>query len=626
MRRHFIIFTFLATCGSAPLLHAQTPEQPARVKLFASDTMEVGGGVALSRDGRWLALSIMESPRTASIWVQRLDGGAPQRLTASGQWDAAPRWSASGDAIFFASNRAAPAGDPRNYAMVIPFDAQNGRAAGPIRLALNEPAFGWTLSPDGQQIAFRDEADRRVLKVAPVGGGPARVVARLPVGSGNVIWSEDGRTLYFATTTAQGSSRSISRVPVSGGEPTVVASDIEADFPFMLGPTGDFYLAGETTDPRTRVLHIKNLDGSVRETITINRNSRPVHFTRDGRSLVMIESNTAAPTRIVPITGGAYKEITTPEQYDWVAGWSPDGAAVFTWSERNGDPVLARVPVQAGQKASGEVRIFPETKESVTEGFNSRYLFEASRRSGTKSRTLVARSLTDDKRHTITTAAYPVLFPSGPGGTWGVQENLLYLEQAGDQVHVKEWRGPGQTRTVRTLPKSIVARSGIAVHGDKVAWQQQRGDSVDIMIATGARGAPRRLLSMPAGRVGNNELAFSNDGRLLAVHYARGDDPSDLMAILDVSGNAPPRIIDTDLTYWYWSRWTPDNASVVVIGGGEGAEANVVRVPIAEGARPVDITTADDAAMWGFELSPDGRFIAYPGEVYKGQTVWKYEL
>lgn len=604
---------------------AQTTTQDSRVKLFASDTMELGSGLALSPDGHWLALSIMETPSVASLWVQRVDGGAPQRLTPGGNWDGMPQWGPDGTAIYFNSNRVAPAGDPQNYMMLVPFDAQHGRATGPLRQVRTQPGFA-RLSPDGRQLAFIDPADRRLLKVVAVDGGEARLVARVPDRSGNLQWSRDGQAIVFATVTVGQTMRSIMRVPVSGGDPVVVASDIPPQFPFVLGPGGESYVASEHPDPRTRTLYVKTASGALLKTINTNRNTRPIQFTPDGRAVILIEHNTIAPTRIVSIDGGAYRNVTNPKDYyDWVAGWTADGSAVFTWTEHNGDPVLARVPVSDSEKSSGP-RVFPGTKETELEGFNSRYIFEASRSKGGSPRTLVALDPSSGTRHSITTSAYPTLFPAGPGGTWGVQENLLYFERRGDQVHIKEWSEPRKMRTIRTLPMSIVQRSSIGVHGNLVAWQETKGDNVDIMVAEGTSGAPRRLASMPAGRVSNNEMSFSHDGRFLAVHYVRANDPKDLMAILDVSGATPPRILDTGLSYWYWSRWTPDNASVVVIGGGRGAEANVVRVPLAEGAKPIDVTRDDPSSTWGFELSPDGRWVAYPGEVYRGQTVWKYDL
>ncbi|MBI4408575.1 MAG: hypothetical protein HY561_02625, partial [Gemmatimonadetes bacterium] len=183
---------------------------------------------------------------------------------------------------------------------------------------------------------------------------------------------------------------------------------------------------------------------------------------------------------------------------------------------------------------------------------------------------------------------------------------------------------PGKVRTLRSLSPSILDKSNVAVHGDRVAWQQARGDSLDLLIADGPNAQPRRLLSMSTRP--SNEISFSRDGKLLAMHYSTGPGSPDLMAIVDADGRTAPHIIETGLTYWYWPRWLPDHTGVLVIGGGAGAEANVVLVPVRNGAKPVNVTRDDPSMKWGFELSPDGRFIAYPGEIWKGSSIWKFDL
>ena len=69
-----------------------------------------------------------------------------------------------------------------------------------------------------------------------------------------------------------------------------------------------------------------------------------------------------------------------------------------------------------------------------------------------------------------------------------------------------------------------------------------------------------------------------------------------------------------------------DRARAAAFGEKMLAEAHIVRIPVAEGSQPVNITQSDPASKWGFEVSPDGRFIAYPGEIWKGSSVWRINL
>ena len=612
----------LSTMAAAPAL-AQTPGSD-RERLFSSDSLSIGNGAALSADGRWLALSLMDNPATASLWVKPAGGGQPHRITPPGKWDGRPQWSPKGDRLFFYSNRAAGANDQGYYVMVVPVDPQSGRANGEISQVTLDPVTGWNLSPDGSLIAYLDAKDRRVLKAVPSTGGAARVIARLPLGSGGPVWSSDGKSVAFVTNNPGEGTRIIQHVALAGGEPEVIARDIPAGFPMSISAGGEYYVAMDNSDPRSRTLHLTHRDGTVLKSISVNRNTRPLGFTTDGRAILLLEDNVVAPTRVMSVSGGAYRDVTSPRNYyDWVLGWSGDGSTVYTWTEVDGQPLLAAAPVSGNVKSSADV--FAASKEWAAEGINSRYVFIATPRPGAKQRTLVAVDRKDNSRHTITESAYPNLFAVGPTGTWGVQEKVLYLERRGDLVDAKEWSGPGQTRVIRSLPASILNRSNIAVHGNRVAWQQIRGDSADLFVAEGTNGEPRRLLSMPA--MPGNEIAFSGDGSLLALHYSRRPaSTDDLMAIVDVSGATPPRIINTGMSYWYWSRWLPDNSAVLVIGGGAGAEADVVMVPVRADAKPVVITRDDPRPMWGFEVSPDGRFIAYPGEVWSGASIWKFDI
>ncbi|MCR4339306.1 MAG: hypothetical protein NUW01_05400 [Gemmatimonadaceae bacterium] len=598
----------------------QSPSSTEKTRLFSDSATAVTGPAVLSPDGKWVVFPVMTSPAKANLAVVRVGGEGIQPLTSAGSWDQNPEWSPSGDRIYFLSNRAAAAGDQLYYGMEVRFDPATGRAIGEPRRISPDPVQGFIrVSPDGKMLAFVDGTDRRQLKVVPASGGEMRVVARMPLRSGNIAWSGDGQHLYFLTNVAPQSERVLYRVPAAGGEIVAVSNRLPPAGQLLIGPGAEVFVVSENADgPRNRLLKLYDQSGTLVRTIPVNRNTRATQVTRDG-ALVVVETDVVAPTRIMPIEGGAYRDVTAPVAYDWVMRWSADGKTLYTWTEQDGTAVLAAVPVDGGTP-----RTFPETPEWGAEGANSRFLFQASRREGNNPRSLVALDLRDGSRHVITESApgHNMLLPYGPGGTWGAHEELYFLERRGDWLDVKGWRGPGEVRTLHSLPASLLGRTNFAVHGNRVAWQQERGDSVDLMIADGEKAEHRRLLTIYA-MPGTNEISFSNDGKLLALHYSRGPGSPDLMAFVDPSGAAVPRIVDTGLSYWYWPRWMPDDSGVLVVGGGAGAEAHIVRIPVAEGAPPVNITQSDPASKWGFEVSPDGRYIAYPGEIWKGSLIWR---
>lgn len=604
--------------------HAQGPASSSeRARLFTDEKVAISGPAVLSPDGNWLVFPVMESPSKASLAVVSVRGGAPQPLTSGGFWDQNPEWGPSGDRVYFLSNRAAAAGDQHYYGMEVRFDPATGRAVSEPRKVTNDAVNGFVrVSPDGKTLAYVDAKDRRLLKVVPASGGDSKVVARMPMRSGNIVWSRDGQHLYFLTNIAMQSERVLHRVPAAGGEIVAVSSQLPPAGQLLIGPGAETFVVAENADlPRNRLFKVYDQSGTLVRTIPVTRNMRATQITRDG-ALVVVEADVVAPTRIMPIDGGATRDVTPPNTYDWVMRWSDDGKTLYTWTEQNGSAVLAAVPVDGG-----EVRTFPESSAWGAQGGNSRFVFQASRRDGAKPRSVVAVDMRDGSRHTVTEAApgHNMLFPYGPGGTWAAHDELYFLERRAEWLDIKAWRGPGSARTLHSLPATLLGRTNFAVHGERVVWQQERGDSVDVMIAEGENGEHRRLLTMPASP-GTNEISFSHDGKVLALHYSRGPGSPDLMAFVDPSGATPPRVVDTGLSYWYWPRWAPDNASVLVVGGGSGAEAHIVRIPVADGAQPVNITRSDPSSKWGFEISPDGRYIAYPGEIWKGSSIWRIRL
>jgi eukaryotic-like serine/threonine-protein kinase len=82
-------------------------------------TTESGWGIALSPDGRRIALTLLTSVGT-DIWIKQLPAGPVSRLTLHPGEDRAPAWSPDGRAITFLSDRPVPpetAPRPRRFAL-----------------------------------------------------------------------------------------------------------------------------------------------------------------------------------------------------------------------------------------------------------------------------------------------------------------------------------------------------------------------------------------------------------------------------------------------------------------------------------------------------------------------------
>jgi Tol biopolymer transport system component len=167
-------------------------------------------GLAISPQAGYLAYT--HSVGDTNIWRLDLHGGrpvgAPAKLAASTQPDAAAQFAPDGKRIVFASQRSG--------AYEIWVCAADGSGAAQLT-HLNAPMTGsphW--SPSGRKIAFDSIVDGQteIYTMNADGGPPARITHN-PGWDAVPTWSRDGRWIYF--TSDRTGERQIWKVPAEGG-------------------------------------------------------------------------------------------------------------------------------------------------------------------------------------------------------------------------------------------------------------------------------------------------------------------------------------------------------------------------------------------------------------------------
>ncbi|KAA0254397.1 MAG: serine/threonine-protein kinase [Acidobacteria bacterium] len=162
------------------------------------------GGLALSRNGRWAAVSrIEEGAADADIWLYDLARGNETRLARPGVDDSNPVFSPDGGALFFASFRDGSRGE---QAIVVRRDLSTGEEA-----VLLSGGAGYlmpmSVSPDGSWLAF-DRGDdesigRHDVALHPlVGEGASRDLVATPADDSAGQVSPDGRWLAWSSDTS----------------------------------------------------------------------------------------------------------------------------------------------------------------------------------------------------------------------------------------------------------------------------------------------------------------------------------------------------------------------------------------------------------------------------------------
>jgi Tol biopolymer transport system component len=616
--------------GAAAPGGAQEVYQPRLEQVSAVEQVSIAGA-ALSPDGRWWAFARKNADNTASLWAMPATGGPSVRLTSDGYWDDTPSWGPNGTLLYFRSTRSARSGDDM-LGMVMPFDPVAGRATGPARQLTAELVSGPNLqaSLDGQFVAYPTYANALLLRVIPATGGNARTVVALDQGIQNLTWTPEG-DLLFTSRPDLLNARVVYRVAASGGTPVEIFRTDRAIV--AVSPKGDrFALRLPGSTPRDAVLEVVDRSGRVLARYAGDANMRPVAFTPDGRRLVGTTTQVGTAIRVIPTAGGRPVDITTHDYYNWPAGWAEDGSEVRVMGTTADRGAILSVPRDG--RGTGRTPALLPTDEAnpswlAVEGDYA--LYRADLPGTTERVRLGAISLVDGSRQILSEnmrAALP--FAVGRGGGYDYDGGeFLYIERHGQEFQLRSvWPG-SEPRLRRSLPGGLDTRTAFYLHGDRVAWFEQKGDSAHLYIATDASQPPARLLSarlenVRCCRVGG---AFSREGSQLVVQ-----DMTDYrrMLLLDLSPDGRSvhrqRVMDTGAVYWYEPRWLPGDDAIALIAGYEGTRTHVVLMSLRDGEPPIVLTRDDPASKWGFVLSPDGRHIAYPGEVWQGGAVWTMDL
>jgi Tol biopolymer transport system component len=156
------------------------------------------------------------------IWVCESDGSNPRQLTSFHVSAAAyPHWSPDGREIVFQAS-------PESHTAIYVVSAEGGR---PRRLTLDDASVAApTWSGDGKWIYFGSKRSGawQVWRVPSAGGDAVQVTK---TGGFAGLESRDGKTLYYAKRIkfpGYRKYRGLWKVPVEGGQETLVLKELEA--------------------------------------------------------------------------------------------------------------------------------------------------------------------------------------------------------------------------------------------------------------------------------------------------------------------------------------------------------------------------------------------------------------
>ena len=632
--------------------------EPQLTRLYGSDSLNLWHPMSqarLSPDGRWVAFNTVEGADRTNLWIASVEDGRALRLTNGPEFSGQPRWFPSGDRIAFRSSRFAREGSDDLHIVSLAIDPETGRPHGAPRQITLEATVGngYAISPDGKRIAYT--ASRRAVgpplarvrglavKVLPTNGGTARTVVEREA-LFDPSWAPDGRSLYVLTredvSVEYGPDSTatavLMRIWLDDGRTDVVHTWPRTEVSLVkVSPDGQ-YVYRQLSEGE---YELSTIGGR-----TLGRFRLPDHmalggFAAGNGALIALRQNTVAPLRVVPVAGGPVKQLNDARTYDWPLGWTADSKQVLFSTQLNGDKIMLLAPVDGGP-----MRQIRRPDKEMARGWepalsdDGRHMFYAV--PGGDHRRPAAKILDIETGHVreVSHALWNeyVRYNVVDGGT-----DFLYAEERGNRIELRSIEPTGASRLLGAFSPGDFP-NGFAAHGDRIAFTRRLGNEMSLYLKVAGDQRIRKVFTHP-GQIADDGMwrpEWSPDGSMLALSYAeKAGEPGlyerfDVMLVrLTADGKlvGEPRILKLDPgpRWWYGLQWLPDGSGFLVLGMGaerSGIDSDVWLVSIDPDVKPVAVTADDPHAVWGFALSPDGKYVAYSSEMPLGGSIWKIEF
>ncbi|MGD2215094.1 MAG: hypothetical protein PVJ64_00005, partial [Gemmatimonadales bacterium] len=338
---------------------------------------------------------------------------------------------------------------------------------------------------------------------------------------------------------------------------------------------------------------------------------------------------------VLPVAGGPSRQISTATGHDFPWGWTADSREVLFQTQLNGSDVILSASVE-----SGVAREFPlpEGAEQVVLGRDGRHLLYGLPEPDRKPYPLMIYDMKSGATRELT-GSFPdraarqgprlALELTGAGGYVLRDGNdFLYFEERGDRLEVRATPPAGPSRLLRAFPLEGTV-SPLAVHGDWIAFVRESQGQFTLFIAPAGEGEPRTVLSLEGGRQMGTPF-WSHDGRWIAMWHGEPEGTQMRLMFVPISATGElagePVVRDAGARWWWYPRWLPGDRGVVLVGLTADMRGDVWLVPLDPSEDAVPLTRDDPGYISWYELSPDGKYIAYASEIPRGSSIWRVDL
>jgi len=506
--------------------------------------------------------------------------------------------------------------------------------------------MGIAISPDGHYVVYAlEEAGLQSLWLRQIANESSKqITTPAAVRYFQLVFSNDGNYLYYASRPTQQRVADIYRIPLLGGTPSRLLQGVEGYFALSPDDQQICFVRDSATEEESRLL-IASMNGQERELATrhLPERFRYPAWSPDGQVIVSSVGNFEASGSLVQAievlpTDGRERRLTTnlwPGIDQKV--WLPDGSGLL---------MIAGNQVSRPYQRQIWFMSYPDGQARQLTNDVTSYLCL----SLTKDAATVATLQTSLEANVWVTnlgiGGRTAKIATGAGGfSWTPDGRIVFASHASGSKEIWIMNPDGSARKQLTFSNGFDTNPAVSPDGSHIVFAsdhdgslnlwQMKIDGSDLERLTSGEGEdnPRfspdgdslfytsvgnwRLWRLPAeggeprplGLGHSEEVNPSPDGKWLAT-FGRAEQPDDHYQIVvsPVSGDSPPKtfVLAKDAVYVSSDiRWTPDSKAVTYVSTQAGV-SNLWSQPL-NGEPAKQLTNFDSDQIFHFDLSPNGQ-------------------